>query len=91
MATAELDLDALRQHVGRQQVATDVVTATPANLLRLTFARSEPEFKNGDALPPGWTILYFLPRFLPDELRADGAPATTGVVPAMPLPRRMFA
>jgi 3-methylfumaryl-CoA hydratase len=67
------------------------VTATPANLLRLTFARSEAELKDGDALPPGWTILYFLPRFLPHELRADGAPATTGVVPPMPLPRRMFA
>ena len=91
MATIELDLDALKQHVGRRQVASDVVTATPANLLRLTFARPEAELKDGDALPPGWTILYFLPRFLPDELRADGAPANTGVVPAMPLPRRMFA
>ena len=91
MATAELDLDALKQHVGRRQVASDVVTATPANLLRLTFARPEPELTDGDALPLGWTILYFLPRFLPDELRADGAPATTGVVPPMPLPRRMFA
>ena len=91
MATIELDLDALKQHVGRRQVASDVVTATPANLLRLTFARPEAELKDGDALPPGWTILYFLPRFLPDELRADGAPATTGVVPPMPLPRRMFA
>jgi len=91
MATGELDLDTLKQHVGRRQVATDVVTATPANLLRLALARPEPEFHDGDALPPGWTLLYFLPRFRPDELRADGAPASTGVVPAMPLPRRMFA
>ena len=98
MATAELDLDALKRHVGRRQVATDVVTATPANLLRLTLARPEgaecspePELREGDVLPPGWTILYFLPRLSPDELRADGAPADTGVVPAMPLPRRMFA
>ena len=91
MATAELDLESLKQHVGRRQVTTDVVTATPANLLRLTFARPEPELRDGDALPPGWTILYFLPRFGPDALRADGAPADTGVVPAMPLPRRMFA
>jgi 3-methylfumaryl-CoA hydratase len=67
------------------------VTATPANLLRLTLARPEPELRDGDALPPGWTILYFLPRFGPEALRADGAPADTGVVPAMPLPRRMFA
>ena len=91
MATIEVDLDALRRHVGRRQVATDVVTATPANLLRLTLERPDPELNDGDVLPPGWTILYFLPRFLPHELRADGAPANTGVVPAMPLPRRMFA
>lgn len=91
MGIIEVDVDALKQHVGRRQVARDVVTATPANLLRLTFARPEPEFRDGDALPPGWTILYFLPRFLPGELRADGAPADTGVVPTMPLPRRMFA
>jgi 3-methylfumaryl-CoA hydratase len=91
MATTELDLDTLTQHVGRRQVTTDVVTAAPANLLRLTFARPEPELRDGDALPPGWHVLYFLPRFRADELRADGAPADTGVVPAMPLPRRMFA
>jgi 3-methylfumaryl-CoA hydratase len=91
MATVELDLESLKRHLGRRQSAGDVVTATPANLLRLTFGRPDPEFHEGDALPPGWTILYFLPRFLPGELRADGAPADTGVVPAMPLPRRMFA
>src|SRR5262245_7754711 len=93
MATTEfdLDLDALRRHVGRRQTTTDVVTAAPANLLRLTLARPEAEFADGDALPPGWTILYFLPRLGPDTLRADGAPADTGVVPAMPMPRRMFA
>src|SRR5262245_3568223 len=91
MATTELHLEELKRHVGRKQAATDVVTATPANLLRLTLARPEPELRDGDPLPAGWTILYFLPRFGPDQLRADGAPADTGVVPAMPLPRRMFA
>jgi 3-methylfumaryl-CoA hydratase len=91
MATTELHLDTLRQHVGRRQTTTDVVTATPANLLRLTLGRPEPELRDGDALPPGWHILYFLPRFGAEQLRADGAPADTGVVPAMPLPRRMFA
>lgn len=91
MATTELDLDTLKQHVGRRQVTTDVVSAAPANLLRLTLARPEAEFRDGDALPPGWTLLYFLPRFGPDQLRTDGAPADTGVVPTMPLPRRMFA
>jgi 3-methylfumaryl-CoA hydratase len=91
MAKTELDLDSLRAHVGRRQESTDVVTAAPANLLRLTFGRGEPELRVGDALPPGWHILYFLPRFGPDELRPDGSPRDAGVVPPMPLPRRMFA
>jgi 3-methylfumaryl-CoA hydratase len=85
------DLDALKRHVGRRHVATDVVTDVPANLLRLALARPEPELREADALPPGWHVLYFLPRFAPDGLRPDGSPADTGVVPPMPLPRRMFA
>jgi 3-methylfumaryl-CoA hydratase len=60
-------------------------------LLRLAFGRPEPEFKVGDALPPAWLPLYFLPRHGPGDLRLDGTPMETGVVPPMPLPRRMFA
>src|SRR5262249_11727013 len=91
MTTAELSLESLKQFVGRRQESTDVVTAGPANLLRLTFARDESEFKEGDARPPGWQILSSLPRYRPEELRPDGSPSDTGVVPPMPLPRRMFA
>jgi 3-methylfumaryl-CoA hydratase len=91
MATTAIDVDELKQHIGRRQTSTDVITPGPANLLRLTFDRPEPELRSGDPLPVGWQILYFLPRFAPGALRPDGAPADTGVVPAMPLPRRMFA
>ncbi len=84
-------LDDLKAHVGRRESADDVVTAAPANLLRLTFGRDEPELGPGDPLPPGWQCLYFLPRFAPDALRPDGSPLDTGVIPPMPLPRRMFA
>ena len=91
MATAELSLDHLKQHIGRRLVSRDVATAVPANLLRLAFGRDEPELQSGDPLPPGWHGLYFLPRFGPTELRPDGSPLESGVVPAMPLPRRMFA
>ena len=84
-------LEDLKAHVGRRETATDVITAAPANLLRLTFGRDEPELGPGDPLPPGWQALYFLPRFPPEALRPDGSPLDTGVVPPMPLPRRMFA
>ena len=91
MSIATIALDDLKRHIGSRHVATDVVTAAPANLLRLAFDRPEPEFKDGDTLPAGWQFLYFLPRYAPGELRSDGTPASSGVVPDMPLPRRMFA
>jgi len=91
MATSALSIDDLRSHIGRRLTATDVLHPGPANLLRLAFARSEPELVAGDPLPPAWLALYFLPRYAPDELRPDGSPRDAGVVPAMPLPRRMFA
>jgi 3-methylfumaryl-CoA hydratase len=91
MATTMPSLEELKSHIGRRQAATDVATAGPPNLLRLMFDRPDPELVAGDALPPGWHILYFLPRFRPQELRPDGSPADTGVVPPLPLPRRMFA
>jgi len=84
-------LEDLKAHVGRRESADDIVTAAPANLLRLAFGRDEPELGPGDPLPPGWQCLYFLPRFTPDALRPDGSPLDTGVIPPMPLPRRMFA
>jgi 3-methylfumaryl-CoA hydratase len=89
--TTAAALQDLKAHVGRRESATDTVTAAPANLLRLTFGRGEPELGPGDPLPPGWQALYFLPRFPPDALRPDGSPLDTGVIPPMPLPRRMFA
>lgn len=91
MSIAELSPESLRQHIGRRAASTDVVTPGPANLLRLAFGRPEPELRKGDPLPPGWLCLYFLPQFPPDGLRPDGSPRDAGVVPALPLPRRMFA
>jgi 3-methylfumaryl-CoA hydratase len=89
--TTTLALEDLKKHVGRTQTATDVLHPGPANLLRLALGRTEPELQVGDPLPPSWLALYFLPRYGPDELRPDGSPRDAGVVPPMPMPRRMFA
>src|SRR5262245_51454707 len=89
--TTSLNLEELKRHVGQRLESTDIVAPGPANLLRLAFGRGEPELRPGDHLPPGWLGLYFLPRYGPDALRPDGSPRDAGVVPAMPLPRRMFA
>jgi 3-methylfumaryl-CoA hydratase len=90
-AAAALDLDDLRSHIGRAQTAADLLHPGPANFLRLALGRPEPEYREGDPLPPAWLALYFLPRVAADALRPDGSPRDTGVVPPVPLPRRMFA
>lgn len=89
--TTALGIDDLKSHIGRKQVATDLLQPGPANLLRLALGRPEPELREGDPLPPAWLALYFLPRVATADLRPDGSPRDTGVIPAMPLPRRMFA
>src|SRR5947207_3237340 len=91
VATTELSIESLKRHIGRRLVSTDVVHPGAANQLRLTFGRPEAELALGDPLPPGWHVLYFLPRVAPDGLRPDGSPIDSGVIPPMPLPRRMFA
>ncbi|HEY7650737.1 MAG TPA: MaoC family dehydratase N-terminal domain-containing protein, partial [Methylomirabilota bacterium] len=91
MTTTAFNIDDLKTHIGRKQSATDVLHPGPANLLRLAFGRPEPELREGDPLPPAWLALYFLPRIATADLRPDGSPRDTGVIPPMPLPRRMFA
>src|SRR4030095_2460978 len=76
---AALDLDDLRSHIGRAQTATDVPHPGPANFLRLALGRPEPEYREGDSLPPAWLALYFLPRVAADALRPHGSPRATGV------------
>jgi 3-methylfumaryl-CoA hydratase len=91
MTTTAFSLADLKQHIGRQQTVTDVLHPGPANQLRLAFDRQEPELRAGDPLPPAWLALYFLPRIATADLRPDGSARDTGVIPPMPLPRRMFA
>ena len=55
------------------------------------MAAQKPSSAKATRCRPGWLCLYFLPQYPPDALRPDGSPRDAGVVPPMPLPRRMFA
>jgi 3-methylfumaryl-CoA hydratase len=91
MSPSTLSIDDFKQYIGRRRDSSDVLHPGPANLLGLALGRPEPEFREGDPLPPAWLALYFLPRVSSADLRPDGSPHDTGVVPDLPLPRRMFA
>jgi len=63
----------------------------PMRGLSATLDRNDPEPKLGDALPPLWHWLYFLPHTQQSELGLDGHAAKGGFLPPVPLPRRMWA
>jgi 3-methylfumaryl-CoA hydratase len=87
----QLDADALRAWVGKRETRTDVIDARPVALLSATLDRDDPSPQPGDALPPLWHWLYFLPAYRQSEVGPDGHAKRGGFLPPVPLPRRMWA
>jgi len=67
------------------------VTPGPIEALSATLDREDPEPQPGDVLPPLWHWLYFLDRHRQSELGPDGHARRGGLLPPIPLPRRMWA
>jgi 3-methylfumaryl-CoA hydratase len=89
--TEKLDLDHLRQWIGRATEASDIVTAQLVKGLRATLFQEIGEPKTGDAAPftTHWCVAQ--PVFPMSQLGPDGHPARGGFLPPVPLPRRMWA
>ncbi len=91
MTTPPLDLDHLRQWIGRTHTDRDTAATRHARLMAATVDRPGPLLQDGDALPPLWHWLYFLEGQPPSALGRDGHPARGGCLPPVPLPNRMWA
>jgi 3-methylfumaryl-CoA hydratase len=89
--TDQLDLDHLRQWIGRTSKASDVVTAHLVQGLRATLFQEIGDPEVGDAAP--FTVHWCLgqPVFAMSQLGPDGHPTRGGFLPPVPLPRRMWA
>src|ERR1700741_5264279 len=89
--TEKLDIDHLRQWIGRTQEASDIVTAQLVKGLRATLFQEVGEPKTGDIAP--FTVHWCLaqPGFPLSMLAPDGHPPRGGFLPPVPLPRRMWA
>jgi 3-methylfumaryl-CoA hydratase len=89
--TERLDLDHLRQWIGRTQDASDIVTAQLTKGLRATLFQEIGEPTTGEVAP--FTVHWCLaqPVFPMSELGPDGHPTRGGFLPPVPLPRRMWA
>ena len=86
-----MDLDLLKSWIGRSESREEVLAPFPANALAATLDRADPAYREGDALPPLWHWLHFLPISPLAEAGPDGHPARGGFLPPVPLPRRMWA
>lgn len=86
-----MDIEPLRQWIGREQTTQDVVTKAPVAGLAATLDRDDPPPRPGDPLPPLWHWLYFLPAHRQSELGHDGHAKLGGFLPPVPLPARMWA
>jgi 3-methylfumaryl-CoA hydratase len=86
-----IDVAALRRHIGTRIADEDIATEAPLKAIVATFDRQEEAPRQGEPIPPGWHIGYFLSMARTESLAADGLPAGTGVLPKLPLPRRMYA
>ena len=89
--TEKLDLDHLRQWIGRTNEVSDIVTAQLTKGLRATLFQEIGEPKPGDAAP--FTTHWCLGQavYPMSELGPDGHPTRGGFLPPVPLPRRMWA
>jgi 3-methylfumaryl-CoA hydratase len=89
--TDALDLDHLRQWIGRTEQATDTITAQLVKELRATLFLDIGPPAKGDAAP--FTVHWCLAQPVAPmaELGLDGHPARGGFLPPVPLPRRMWA
>ncbi len=86
-----IDLSAMRAKLGQTVVEHDIATAAPLTGMVVTFDRDEVPPKEGEPIAPGWHLAYFPEASRRSELGVDGLPLARGMLPEMPLPRRMYA
>jgi 3-methylfumaryl-CoA hydratase len=89
--TEQLDLDHLRQWIGRSTEVSDIVTEQLVKGLRATLFQEIGQPGRGDIAP--FTVHWCLgqPVYPMSELGPDGHPTRGGFLPPVPLPRRMWA
>ena len=81
----------LHAWIGRTETSEDRVTAFPVAALAATLDRKIPRPRPGDAVPPLWHWLWFLPLDRHSDLGPEGHREKGGFLPPVPLPRRMWA
>lgn len=86
----DIDLDALRAWIGREELAEEPLSEALAARYAATLDLGAPPAAGADA-PFGLHLCLTQPAVAPGGLGRDGHPAKGGFLPPVPLPRRMWA
>ena len=86
-----IDIESLKKQLGRKLEDEDVVTEAPLKAMIATFDRQDKVPKPGDPIAPGWHLCFLHSYARRAQLGQDGAAAQAGVLPKIPMPRRMYA
>ncbi len=89
--TREVDIAHLREWIGKTESTSDQLTPTPIAALAATLDIDARPPQPGDAVPPLWHWLFFLPIHRQSELGPDGHVRRGNFLPPVLLPRRMWA
>jgi 3-methylfumaryl-CoA hydratase len=86
-----MELDHLREWIGRSESREDQITTTPVAALAATLDVEPFDIRALRELPPLWHWLYFTPLARQRDIGIDGHVRRGGFLPPVPLPRRMWA
>ena len=87
----DIDIDHLRQWIGRTETRHDLAAARPVAAMAATLDREDGMPVPGDGVPPLWHWMFFASLSRHSDVAADGHTKLGGFLPPVPLPRRMFA
>ena len=91
MNETDIDIDALREWIGRSETVVDHVTVPALARLSALLDRNDPAPRAGDPLPVGWYSVLFPRVVRRSQIGPDGHPLRGDFLPPVGLPRRMFA
>ncbi|MBN9489368.1 MAG: MaoC family dehydratase N-terminal domain-containing protein [Alphaproteobacteria bacterium] len=86
-----IDIEPLKKDLGRKIEDEDVVTQAPLKAMIATFDRADKVPESGEPIAPGWHLCFLHSFARRAQLGLDGAAAEGGVLPRIPMPRRMYA
>ena len=88
MVRLQMDFD---KSIGKLHEEVDTITPNLIKGMSATLDRNDPLPREGDELPPCWHWMYFRDATPQSELGIDGHGSRGGIIPKIPLPRRMWA